>query len=152
MISLNLWKILFICLLVAPLSAMTSLILLTNRQQPLPSPQSLTKITNWSNTILLVYPYCPPFAFSLTPYRYQHPLFVRLRLLSSSAVSGVVSPFSCCSLCYVMLWFVLCNHSSTSSDHVNNNNKKNSFENNLPTFAAFFRNISPVNSGVQQYL
>ena len=46
----------------------------------------LDKITNWSNTILLMYPYCPPFAFSLTPHRYLHPLFVCLHLLSPSAL------------------------------------------------------------------
>ena len=44
MISQTLWKILFISLLMTPLLTMTSLILLTDRQQPLPSPQT-DKIT-----------------------------------------------------------------------------------------------------------
>ena len=44
----------------------------------------LDKIRNWSNTIF--YPYCPPFAFSLTPHRYLRPLFVHLRPLSPSVL------------------------------------------------------------------
>ena len=50
MISLTLWKILFIYLLMTPTSAMTSLILQTGKQQPLPSLQTLKKITSWSKT------------------------------------------------------------------------------------------------------
>ena len=51
MISLTLWKILFIYLLMTPPSAVTSLILQTGRLQPLPSFQPLKKnITKWSNT------------------------------------------------------------------------------------------------------
>ena len=79
------------------------LILLTNRQQPLPSPQSLTKITNWSNTILLVYPYCPPFAFSLTPHHYLNPLFVNLpQPCCWRFLFLLLFPLSCC----VLIWSV----------------------------------------------
>jgi len=46
MTALTLWKVIFISLLMIPLSVLTSLILLTDRQWPLPSPQTLTKITN----------------------------------------------------------------------------------------------------------
>jgi len=113
--SLWLWKALFMSLLMIPFSAMTSLILLTDRQQPLPSPQTLTKITNWSNTILFVYAYWAPFVFSLTPHRYLHPLS---DCVCSPSAMLVFSPFSCFSLCYVVSWFVLCNRSSTRLDHV----------------------------------
>ena len=59
----------------------------TDRQTAASSLSSdLDKITNWSNTILLMYPYCPPFAFSLTPHCYLLPLFDCLRRLSPSAL------------------------------------------------------------------
>ena len=74
-----------ISLLMTPLSAVTSLILLTDRQQPLPSPETLTK-SQTGQTIFFMYPYCPPFAFSLTPHHYVHPLFVHLHVLSPSAL------------------------------------------------------------------
>uniref|UniRef100_A0A8C4NPF0 Reverse transcriptase domain-containing protein n=1 Tax=Eptatretus burgeri TaxID=7764 RepID=A0A8C4NPF0_EPTBU len=64
-------------------------------KQPPPHPRLLPKI-------LLMHPYCPPFSFFITPHRYQHPLFVRLCLLSPSALLLVFSPFSCCCLCYVL--------------------------------------------------
>ena len=67
-----------------------------------PLSSDLDKITNWSSTILLMYPYFPPFAFSIAPHCYLHPLFVRLRLLSPSALLLVFFPFSCCSFCYVV--------------------------------------------------
>ena len=40
----------FVALLMTPPCAMTSLILQTDRLQPLPYLQTLTKITSWSNT------------------------------------------------------------------------------------------------------
>ena len=95
-----------ISLLMTPFSAVTILILLTDRQQSLPSPQTLTK-SQWSNTVLLMYPYCPPFTFSLAPHRYLHPLFVRLRLLSPSTLLLVLplspAPFVMC----VLIWSVI---------------------------------------------
>ena len=98
-------------------SAVTSLILLTDRQQPLPSPQTSIKITNWSNAILLMYPYCPPFIF---PYPSSLPASLVCPSPSTFSLHPAVgvSPFSCCSLCYVLSWFVLCNCSSMSLDHV----------------------------------
>ena len=52
----------------------------------------LAKITNLSNTTLLMYPYCPHFAFSLTPHRDLHSLFVGLRLLSHTLLLFLLSP------------------------------------------------------------
>ena len=71
-----------------------------------PLTSDLDKITNWSNTILLMYQYCPPFVFSLTPHRYLHPLFVHLCLLSPSALLLVFPlspavPFEICTLRFV---------------------------------------------------
>ena len=48
-----------------------------------------------------MYPYRPPFAVSLTPHRYLHPLFVGLDLLSPSTLP-LVFPFSP-SVPFVML-------------------------------------------------
>ena len=67
-----------------------------------PLSSDLDKITNWLNTILIMYPYCPHFVFSLTTTCYLHPMFVCLRQLSPSVLLLVFTPFSCSSLCYVV--------------------------------------------------
>ena len=63
-----------------------------------------------------MYPSCPPLAFS--HHGYLHPLFTHLYLLSQLHPAPCVSPFSCCSLCYVVSWSIMCSISSTSLDHV----------------------------------
>ena len=124
-----------------PLTATTSLILLTDTQQPCPLFSDLDKITNSSNPIFLPYPYCPPFAFSLTPHHYLHPLFVHLHRPSSSSL--LLFPLSPAVPFVMLCTGLFCARALQQAKTL----QQFFFLNNTTTF---FRNVSPTNSGVKQ--
>jgi len=108
MSSLTLWKIFFISLLTTPLSAVTSLIDLTDRYSlfQVPSPLTLTK----SQTGQTQFCFCIHIVHTS---RFPLPLVVTSIPLCLSPTTFSLHPavvvclFSCCSLCYVVSWLPL---------------------------------------------
>ena len=150
MISPSLWEILFISLLMTPLSPVTYLILLTSSSLfPLLGP--------WQNHKLVKhnFPYVSKLS-TLCILRYPSSLPASLVCPSPSTFSPCpavgVSPFSCCSL-HVVSWFVLCNCSSMSLDHVKKKVKFFLiFIKAMPRHSQHFSGTyPPANSRVRQY-